>query len=78
MKENTAEEIKNRISHKLEKWSEKDLATLETIINALEKEHSNIENIMSFRGFLKDMDEDFKLDLTTRLPQIRLEGSKNS
>jgi hypothetical protein len=76
MKTKSIENIKKRIRGKIEKLTETELETLESQIDQIEINHAKIEDILSFKGFLKDMDDEFKAELTTDLPRKRLEGSK--
>jgi hypothetical protein len=76
MKTKTIENIKKRIIGKIEKLNESELKSLESQIDQIELNHAKIDDILSFKGFLKDMDNEFKTELTTDLPRKRLEGSK--
>lgn len=76
MKTKSFENIKKWILGKIEKLNKTELETLESQIDQIELNHAKIEDILSFKGFLKDMDAEFKAELTTDLPKKRLEGSK--
>ncbi len=76
MKTKSIENIKKRILGKIERLTETELKSLESQIDQIELNHAKIEDILSFKGFLKDMDEEFKAELTTDLTRKRLEETK--
>ncbi|MCL6259771.1 hypothetical protein M3O96_11775 [Aquiflexum sp. TKW24L] len=77
MESTAIKSLKETVLERIEILSLEELNVLATFLNELEKENSLKEEILSYKGFLKTMDEDFKTELTTGLPEKRLKGSKS-
>ncbi|WP_291777611.1 hypothetical protein [Cecembia sp.] len=78
MKTKSIENIKERILGKLESLSEEELIELDEIIDDLDSRKSKIERILSFAGFLDNVeDADLIRELTVDLPKNRLKGDRN-
>jgi len=72
-----AKTLKETVLEKIENLSLQELNVVFDFLNDLENENPLKKEILSFKGFLKNMDQDFKTELTTGLPEKRLKGSKS-
>jgi len=72
-----AKTLKETVLEKIENLSLQELNVVSDFLNDLENENPLKIEILSFKGFLKNMDQDFKTELTTGLPKKRLKGSKS-
>jgi len=77
METTAAKTLKETVLEKIENLSLQELNVVSGFLNDLENENPLKKEILSFKGFLKDMDQDFKTELTTGLPEKRLKGSKS-
>lgn len=72
-----AKTLKETVLERIENLSLQELNVVSDFLNDLENENPLKKEILSFKGFLKNMDQDFKTELTTGLPEKRLKGSKS-
>jgi len=77
MESTTVKSLKETVLERIESLSLEELNVVVAFLNELEKENSVKEEILAYKGFLKNMDDDFKTELTTGLPEKRLKGSKS-
>lgn len=77
MENTAAKTLKETVLEKIENLSLQELNVVSDFLNDLENENPLKKEILSFKGFLKNMDQDFKTELTTGLPEKRLKGSKS-
>ena len=77
METTAAKTLKETVLEKIENLSLQELNVVFDFLNDLENENPLKKEILSFKGFLKNMDQDFKTELTTGLPEKRLKGSKS-
>ena len=77
MESSTVKSLKETVLERIESLSLEELNVVVSFLNELEKENSVKEEILAYKGFLKNMDDDFKIELTTGLPEKRLKGSKS-
>ncbi len=77
METTAAKTLKETVLEKIENLSLQELNVVSDFLNDLENENPLKKEILSFKGFLKNMDQDFKTELTTGLPEKRLKGSKS-
>jgi hypothetical protein len=78
MESTTIKSLKETVLERIESLSVQELIGVVLFLNELEKENLVKEDILAYKGFLKNMDDDFKTELTTGLPEKRLKGSKSN
>ncbi|MEA3445788.1 MAG: hypothetical protein U9R19_13800 [Bacteroidota bacterium] len=72
----TTYKMRNKLMNRLSTFSQKKLLRLEYFLNQIDDINSSNDEILSFAGSLKDMDDDVFIDLTDKLHENRIAGKE--
>lgn len=70
----TTHKIRSKIIKRLNSLSQEKLLSLEDFINQIDTSNVSTNEILSFAGLLKDMDDEVLVNLTDRLFENRIVG----